>query len=161
MPGNAQLHSACTELGEKAEQLPACCVPNSCLAAVTHTTGKRLENIVLEQWQKFPTRKMPLRRNYEAGSWRLNSPSALSRMGKELRQWSSRQCMGARQCSVPGQHNSVLASTNEYQLLLLLENHISSTFLTVIAWFDMCCCESFGCALCMGTEPTFSESQPA
>lgn len=95
VPGNAQLHSARTELGEKAEQLPACRVPNSCLAAVTHTTGKRLENIVLEQWQKFPSRKMPLRRNYEAGSWRLNSPSALSRMGKELRQRSSRQCMGA------------------------------------------------------------------
>lgn len=118
---------------------------------------------MLEQWLRFPTHKMPLRRNYEAGSWHLNSPSALNKMGKELRQCSSRQC-SSRQCvralavlrartTQPrvGQHNWPVPVNIDLLSSWKIMINISSTSHTVFAQFDMCCCESFACAVCMGT----------
>lgn len=114
---------------------------------------------------------MPLRRNYEAGSWHLNSPSALNKMGKELRQCSSRQC-SSRQCvgalavlsartTQPraGQCQWISICYRPGKLWLISAAHPIQFLLSLI-------CAAVRallmlCAWGQWTEPTFSETQPA
>lgn len=142
--GNAQLRAAYTELRGETEQLPACCIPNKCLVAVTHATDKHLENIMLqlqEWWLRFPTCKGPLKRNYEAawgnGTWLLNPRLWTGQRTTEQRAVHR----GLWQWSLPGQDKPVLPNTSGYQFLLLWEDDVintNSSFPSVFAQFCMC-----------------------